>query len=79
VLSSYGYHLINITFATESQQIPLADVSEKIVADALSEQRQTATADAIKQMREQYEILVPKIKADAPEPTTLGAKENSDA
>lgn len=60
ILSSYGYHLVNITEATSPKQIPLADVKDRIVANVIADKKRVATNKAIKNLRKQYQIELPK-------------------
>ena len=58
IASSYGLHLVYVRERTPSQVPVLADVSERVKNDLLSERRRTANEALVETLKERYEIVI---------------------
>jgi len=58
VRSSYGLHLVVVRERTPSRTPELADVSDRVKNDLLSERRRTANEALVESLKERYQIVV---------------------
>ena len=58
VRSSYGAHLVLVRERTESRAPELADVSDRVKNDLLSERRRAANEALVESLKERYQIVV---------------------
>ncbi len=58
VRSSYGVHLVLVRERTESRTPELADVSNRVKNDLLSERRRAANEALVESLKERYQIVV---------------------
>lgn len=64
--SAYGWHVVQLSNATDSRIIPFDEVRDRVLADWQQAQRQAANAEYYRSLRERYQVQMPAPAATEP-------------